>query len=473
MLAPDNANQEPASTKSNVTEEPVQSPQMERTETITVSVDENLLALLGNETAPRTATATGLVRAERTVAVSAGASFAGLGRPTLVRGGEAFHSQPLGPHIVGPALTTNRRSFGVMPTTSRRIFGQPPSDSEATSPSAGAASASASVAASLEPAIHLPVSHLSSSFGSTWNGMERRKMPRIPDSLTINEPTLDPLKNEARVESVQSPVLSVSTAETAPAPSLPGNEVSNQQPASKPESQMALAVLGSQTDNSPGLVLYQSPRPNRLPLLLLFGATAATLAGLTFFFGFTPAGQAHPSALGTASSAVASPLQLKVESKDHSFIGIRWNPECLPVLNAEAGRLIVLESDHAPRVIDLQPAQLKIGHIYYETNFERVEFRLEVEDATGTVTKESFLALLPGRTGHPAKAGLSVVSPGAPEPAPKLMSLQENLTPASAKPGVTTSHTPPSEQPAYQSSPAPSRRGATSLALVQNRSNPK
>jgi hypothetical protein len=486
--------------------------------TVAVSVDENLLALLHNQPSFQTEIETkkkvkntqenpdiGPVRSSSAAPTCASAAFASLGRPPLVPARETFQPQPLGAHIVGPVVANGSGSFGVIPTTSRRIFGQSnpaPEQMAATAPRSllklTAPAASAAIAASLEPAIHLPVSHLSSSFGAHWNGAERRKVPRetsFPN--TQSQITLAPEISSRKVLSLDSsPLTDSPTQEAAPAESdysAPLAKPMNQSAAAKAAvawegetpasttSPAAVTVFGAQSDPSPGLVLYQAPRPNRLPLLLLFGATAATLAGLAFLFGFTPAGQARPPVGSTA----ASPLQLKVESKDHAFIGIRWNPDCLPILNAETGRLIVLESDQAPRLIDLQPAQLKIGHIYYQTNFDRVEFRMEVEDAAGAVTKESFLALLPGRSGTASAAtgGLSVVSPGAPvEAIEALPASSKNfiaphstpkpgMKPGTAKPTTAAPVEPPPL--AWQISPAPSQRGAPSLALVHPRSNSK
>ena len=349
--------------------------------------------------------------------------------------------------ISAPA-TTSRRMFA--PADTEPGIASPVQESSAQKRAGEPLSAAAMP--SIESALQLPVSHLSSSFGNTWNGVERRRSPRV------------------------SPL----AAAAAAAPGAKSSE----------DLRLAETARHADTDCLPGLVLYQGPPPNRMRQFLLWGATAATVAGMAFFFGFSTSGNAKPTAVAGTQTSIAlasSPLHLQVEARGKSvdpasgslsasrkpgaqeqavltvsMIGIRWDPECLPVLNAQSGKLIVIEGDRQPREILLQPAQLKIGHIYYETTFEQVEFRMEVQDSAGTITRESFLALLPGQDSGSAQAGnqksqktdglkmndgLRVTSPGA----PPLPAANQFLKPS-----------------AQQVSPASSsQRGAASLALAR------
>jgi protein TonB len=109
----------------------------------------------------------------------------------------------------------------------------------------------------------------------------------------------------------------------------------------------------------------------------------------------------------TGKQAVApSNLQMVVQPQGKGLLSVRWNPQSAPVVQAREGRLVVLESNQQPKVVQLQAEELKIGHVYYETSAERLELRLEVVDAAGAVVRESVLALPSGTTAS-----------GAPEPA--------------------------------------------------------
>ena len=160
-----------------------------------------------------------------------------------------------------------------------------------------------------------------------------------------------------------------------------------------------------------------SSRPKWIPLAI--GGSAIVLAALVAaFIAYRNAGpQAAGVAVSTGASAspgsaaaqTASPLDLRVESRDKTLIGIRWNAGAFAITNAKQGRLVILEREQQPRVVDLQPSQLRIGHLYYETPADRVEFRLEIVDTAGSTTQESFLALSPS----PASPASAPLAPGS------------------------------------------------------------
>ena len=144
-----------------------------------------------------------------------------------------------------------------------------------------------------------------------------------------------------------------------------------------------------------GLVLYQAPAASRRAKWLTAAGVAIGLTGIgayAFVATRQPQGLAVVSP-GAEALARYSPLKLQLESREHSLVGIRWDPQSAPVGRASSGRLVILENGGEPRVVPLDVAQLKIGHLYYDTPSDRVEFRLEVTDDAGTVTTESLLAL--------------------------------------------------------------------------------
>jgi periplasmic protein TonB len=67
------------------------------------------------------------------------------------------------------------------------------------------------------------------------------------------------------------------------------------------------------------------------------------------------------------------------------------------VMQAREGRLVVLERDQQPQIVDLKPDQLRTGHLYYQSAAERLEFRLEVDNGAGVVSMESVMALSSGK----------------------------------------------------------------------------
>ncbi len=89
----------------------------------------------------------------------------------------------------------------------------------------------------------------------------------------------------------------------------------------------------------------------------------------------------------------AGDLEMRVEPQGKGLITIRWNPKSAPVLQAREGRLITTEPGQQPRTVTLDMEQLKAGHVYYQSQAESLDFRLEVVDRSGSVTRESEVTL--------------------------------------------------------------------------------
>ena len=146
----------------------------------------------------------------------------------------------------------------------------------------------------------------------------------------------------------------------------------------------------------------EQPKSESSKLPLIIGAVVV-IAGLSAFF--LRGHFATAKAPVTAAAAPAFPLQLELQPQANGMINIRWNPDTPPVTNARDGRMVITERDQAPKTVPLEIAQLKMGHLYFQTSSDRVEFRLEVVDHSGAVTQESVMAL---SSGTPADATAGV-----------------------------------------------------------------
>jgi hypothetical protein len=94
----------------------------------------------------------------------------------------------------------------------------------------------------------------------------------------------------------------------------------------------------------------------------------------------------------TPATTQVFPLQLDVEANGNG-LNIRWNPQSAVVTHAREGHLVILEDDRKPRTIPLDQQLLTIGHVYYRSSAERLQFQLEIVDTSGRISKESVLAL--------------------------------------------------------------------------------
>ncbi len=148
---------------------------------------------------------------------------------------------------------------------------------------------------------------------------------------------------------------------------------------------------------------------SKFPIKLVITGGAVIALGLALFLLRDHLGLSKPS----AGAGAASSLQMQVESQGSGIINIRWNPQSAIVAQAREGRLVILEHDQQPRTIALGPEQLKIGHLFYQSPVESVEFRLEIVSPSGEVTKDSVLALASAKAAEPA-AG-APIAPTAPK----------------------------------------------------------
>ena len=98
------------------------------------------------------------------------------------------------------------------------------------------------------------------------------------------------------------------------------------------------------------------------------------------------------AAVGSPAPAAPSSLQLQVEAQG-TGLNVRWDRQSPAIQQAREGRLWILESNRPPQVVGLETEELKTGHVYYQSSAERLQFRLEVVDAAGRLTRESVLAL--------------------------------------------------------------------------------
>jgi protein TonB len=111
-----------------------------------------------------------------------------------------------------------------------------------------------------------------------------------------------------------------------------------------------------------------------------------------------------------APAAAPSALQLQVEAKG-AGLNVRWDRQSPAIVRAREGRLWITESGGPPDIVELSIEDLKNGQVYYQSSADRLQFRLEVLDETGRLTRESVLALSSRRAAAPA-------APGTPETTP-------------------------------------------------------
>lgn len=106
-----------------------------------------------------------------------------------------------------------------------------------------------------------------------------------------------------------------------------------------------------------------------------------------------------PVVTPAAASGNTFPLQLRAEVQSNGSIDLRWNPQSALIAQAREGRLVATEANQTARTIAIALDQLKSGHSSYQPRSERVEFRLEVVDQSGSIAEESALALAPPAAG--------------------------------------------------------------------------
>ncbi len=185
---------------------------------------------------------------------------------------------------------------------------------------------------------------------------------------------------------------------------------SERPPAVLPSTSSPAALLNNLRDRAAPVTVVEEPGKGKLKRIILIACTATAFAGLSLLFLWSPwKTPAKPGETGTGTSLA---LQMRVESQGNGIINIRWNEQSAAIAQAREARMVIMERDQEPRIISLGPDQLKLGHLYYQSPVDRVEFRLEVVEPKGAVAKESVLALASGLAAEPA-AG----PPVAPVPA--------------------------------------------------------
>ncbi len=134
------------------------------------------------------------------------------------------------------------------------------------------------------------------------------------------------------------------------------------------------------------------PAPSRNGLAA--GGIVGALILVSVVFFLWPKGHpAKPIPAVVAAPKDIAPLQLLAEPSGNGLINVRWNAQSPVIEQARDGRLVITEHDKAPRMIALDVAQLKTGHLTYQSAAESIQFDLEVNDRSGAVAKESILSL--------------------------------------------------------------------------------
>jgi protein TonB len=178
-----------------------------------------------------------------------------------------------------------------------------------------------------------------------------------------------------------------------------------------------------------------------------------------------------------ATPATAAALQLTVALEDDGLIGLHWNDQSVPVIQAREGRLQITEDDKPARSVSLKPEQLAAGHLFYESTAERVAFQLSVTEKSGAVVQESVVAAkkpeptgaAPSQTSQTPAVNSAVPSPVPNSPIAQLP-LPGVLAPGASAPRTFTPPPPraapaqPGEGRVILMEPAPAINGGSSVA---------
>ncbi|MSV35097.1 MAG: TonB family protein [Bryobacterales bacterium] len=198
------------------------------------------------------------------------------------------------------------------------------------------------------------------------------------------------------------------------------------------------------------------------------GKKTVLIAGVVIAIGGVSAGlltRSHGSAKAVPVAAAAAPapaatvnnfpLQLQAAPEGNGSINLRWNPRSTLIDHAREGRLVITEANQKPRTVTVSLEQLKFGHMSYQAQSERVEFRLEVVDPSGAVAEESILTLVPQST---LKAASSAPQQNA---APATVQ-----TPAQASAPAPAEEAPQAARPAARSFTPPSNQRPTVMGAI-------
>jgi hypothetical protein len=141
-----------------------------------------------------------------------------------------------------------------------------------------------------------------------------------------------------------------------------------------------------------------------------------------------------PQPAHVAEAAPARPLGLYVDPTGDAW-RVTWNPSATGLPGARTVKLFVRDGDEPSHVFELTPADLQAGAYQYAPKSHDVMFRLEVTDAAGRVSAESFrLVNSAPPAPAPAPAGAT-----APPPAGEIIPARAThrvapVVPASIKP---------------------------------------
>jgi TonB family protein len=292
------------------------------------------------------------------------------------------------------------------------------------------------------PPIALSEENLATLLGS---GATSSAPPKVEPAEARTEPARPALTPDVETT---LPLLAASQENVA-ALSAPG--AASRKP---PERELAVAV---ETTLPLAAVTTEKIQGRSRAILAVFGAAIA-LAGISAYLG-----RGHWLAKPIpGGSAAGFPLQVNVEPQGNGLVNIRWNPQSAQVTQAREGRLVITERDQQPRIVTLDPDQLRIGHLFFQSSSDRIQFQLEVVDRSGAITKEAALAVSPGiiaappekapsPTGH--DPGLAIQGPSAPNVdakagVPQVAAAVE--TPQTGRPPLRTFTLPPPSQPSTE-----------------------
>jgi len=174
--------------------------------------------------------------------------------------------------------------------------------------------------------------------------------------------------------------------------------------------------IDSEDDNMAAGPSAAVPRKSAFPVLYIFLAAAVSCAGVTAFLNKD---RLFPSTHAVAIDMV-HPFKLQVDSTANGQIGIRWDPRSTALIKATQGRMEILEQGQVARTAALTPEQMAMGHLFYRSSADHVEFRMQVVGAGGATLKESILAIAPTPpvSPTPEQPKVEVVEKPAPEPKP-------------------------------------------------------
>jgi len=199
---------------------------------------------------------------------------------------------------------------------------------------------------------------------------------------------------------------------------------------------------------------------NKRRTMMAVGAVAIVLLGLGTLF---------VRGRKTAPPQVVAPpvlvLQLGAETLGSGLVNVRWNPESVLVTKAQSGRLVIKEGDQQPRTVTLAQAELKTGHLLYQSPADHLEFRLETVEPSGFANGETIVVEIPkaaqtiASNGTPNSPGQTANQPGrpagtaAPQPAtpvdPAAQAVNPPVNPPAPKPQPKT-FTLPAPQARHQ-----------------------